>query len=46
LATEITSAHLRPEVAVDWSTVEKRRGRPPNWLVAERAAAHETTNLS
>jgi hypothetical protein len=39
LATEITSHAVRLEVEVDWRTVGIRRGRPPNWLVAERAAA-------
>jgi hypothetical protein len=42
LATEITSHAMRTEVAVDWRTVGIRRGRPPNWLVAERAAADTT----
>src|SRR5439155_20613252 len=37
LATEITSHWTRPEAEVDWRTVGIRRGRPPNWLVAERA---------
>ena len=39
LATEISSHAVRTEAAVDWRTVGIRRGRPPNWLVAERAAA-------
>ncbi len=39
LATEITSQSLRSEPTVDWKTLGIRRGRPPNWLVAERAAA-------
>jgi hypothetical protein len=39
LATEIISRAMRIEAAVDWRTVGIRRGRPPNWLVAERAAA-------
>jgi len=39
LATEITSHAVRMEAEVDWRTVGIRRGRPPNWLVAERAAA-------
>ncbi|MDQ6669796.1 MAG: hypothetical protein M3069_03450 [Chloroflexota bacterium] len=39
LATDITSHSIRPEAAVDWRTVGIRRGRPPNWLVAERAAS-------
>jgi hypothetical protein len=38
LATEIISHSMRPEAVVDWTTVGIRRGRPPNWLVAERAA--------
>ena len=42
LATEITSHSMRPEAVVDWRTVGIRRGRPPNWLVAERAAADTT----
>jgi hypothetical protein len=46
LATEITSHSARPEAEVDWRTVGIRRGRPPNWLVAERAAADVTRNAS
>jgi hypothetical protein len=39
LATEITAHAERPEAPVDWTKVRTPRGRPPNWLVAERAAA-------
>ena len=39
MATEVTSHSVRPEAAVDWTTTGTPRGRPPNWLVAERAAA-------
>jgi hypothetical protein len=46
LATEITSHSVRPEAEVDWRTVGIRRGRPPNWLVAERAAADVTQAAS
>ncbi len=46
LATEITSRAMRPEAAVDWRTVGIRRGRPPNWLVAERAASDMTQSAS
>jgi hypothetical protein len=46
LATEITSHSVRPETEVDWRTVGIRRGRPPNWLVAERAAADVTRSVS
>ncbi|HLZ31266.1 MAG TPA: hypothetical protein VKV73_28450 [Chloroflexota bacterium] len=46
LAAEITSHPVRPEAEVDWRTVGIRRGRPPNWLVAERAAADLTRAAS
>ena len=46
LATEIISHSMRPEADVDWRTVGIRRGRPPNWLVAERAAADVTRSAS
>jgi hypothetical protein len=42
LATEVTAHAIRVEAEVDWRTVGIRRGRPPNWLVAERAAADVT----
>jgi hypothetical protein len=46
LATEISSHLVRQEAAVDWRTVGIRRGRPPNWLVAERAAAELARGVS
>jgi hypothetical protein len=46
LATEITSHSVRPEKAVDWRTISSRRGRPPNWLVAERAASDQPPSPS
>jgi hypothetical protein len=46
LATEISSHSVRQEAVVDWRTVGIRRGRPPNWLVAERAAADLARGVS
>ncbi|MGI9149359.1 MAG: hypothetical protein ACR2IK_22890 [Chloroflexota bacterium] len=46
LATEISSRSTRAEAAVDWKTAGIRRGRPPNWLVANRAAADTTGSVS
>jgi ribosomal protein S27E len=40
MASEVTSHIVRPEAEVDWTTKGIPRGRPPNWLVAERAAAN------
>jgi hypothetical protein len=37
-ATEVTTRLLRSERAIDWQREQPRRGRPPKWLVAERAA--------
>ena len=37
-ATEVTTRLLRRERAIDWQKEQPRRGRPPRWLVAERAA--------
>ena len=37
-ATEVTTRLLRRERAIDWRTERPPRGRPPKWLVAERAA--------
>src|SRR5579859_7237840 len=37
-ATEVTTRLLRREGAIDWRREQPRRGRPPKWLVAERAA--------
>lgn len=36
-ATEITARLLRRERASDWQDDQPRRGRPPKWLVEERA---------
>jgi hypothetical protein len=38
VATEVTSQRVWIDVPVDWNTDRPRRGRPPNWLVAQRAA--------
>jgi ribosomal protein S27E len=46
MASEVTSHAVRPEAAVDWTPVGVPRGRPPNWLVAERAAAEVTQSTS
>src|ERR1700738_2271750 len=46
LGTEIPSHAVRAEAEVDWRTVGIRRGRPPNWLVAERAAADVSRSAS
>ena len=37
-ASEVTTRLLRREGAIDWRREQPRRGRPPKWLVAERAA--------
>jgi hypothetical protein len=37
-ATEVTTRFLRRERAIDWQIEQPRRGRPPKWLVDERAA--------
>jgi hypothetical protein len=46
MATEVTSHSVRPDAALDWTPVGIPRGRPPNWLVAERAAANVTRSPS
>lgn len=38
MASEVTSHPVRPAATVDWTTTGIPRGRPPNKLVAERAA--------
>ena len=40
MASEVTSHPVRPDAAEDWTTKGIPRGRPPNWLVAKRAAAN------
>jgi hypothetical protein len=40
MASEVTSHPVRPDAAVDWTTAGIPRGRPPNRLVAEQAAAN------
>jgi hypothetical protein len=37
-ATEVTARLLRREGVIDWRRDQPRRGRPPKWLVAQRAA--------
>ncbi|SRR6266511_6049177 len=37
-ASEVTARLLRREGVVDWRREQPRRGRPPKWLVAHRAA--------
>jgi hypothetical protein len=37
--TEVTQQSIRRERVIDWQTGDQRRGRPPKWLVAQRAAA-------
>ncbi len=39
IATEVTSQRVWSDVPVDWTAERSRRGRPPKWLVAQRAAA-------
>jgi hypothetical protein len=46
MPTEITAHSARPEAAVDLATVRSRRGRPPNWLVTERAAPDVSRSAS
>jgi hypothetical protein len=36
--TEVTTKRLRRERAIDWQKEQPRRGRPPKWLAAQRAA--------
>lgn len=36
--TEVTARLLRREGVIDWRGERPRRGRPPKWLVAQRAA--------
>ena len=38
-ASEVERRSIRPEKSVDWQGTERRRGRPPRWLVAQREAA-------
>ena len=40
MASEVTSHTVRPDAAVDWTTAGIPRGRPPNRLLVERAAAN------
>jgi hypothetical protein len=42
--TEVTTRLLRRERAIDWQREQPRRGRPPKWLVAERARARATAS--
>ena len=37
--TEVTTRLLRRERPIDWQQDQPRRGRPPTWLVAQRATA-------
>ena len=37
-STEVTARLLRREGPIDWRKNGPRRGRPPKWLVAQRAA--------
>jgi len=38
-AAEVERRSIRAEKSVDWQAMERRRGRPPRWLVAQREAA-------
>ena len=38
-ATEVTTRLLRRERPIDWQNDQPHRGRPPRWLVAQRAVA-------
>jgi len=37
--TEVTERLIRRERPIDWQSEQPPRGRPPKWLVAQRAAA-------
>ena len=37
MPTEVTCRLVRNESPVDWATERPRRGRPPKWLIAQRA---------
>ena len=37
MPTEVTCRLVRNEAPIDWAAERPRRGRPPKWLVAQRA---------
>ena len=39
VVSELVARTVRCESPADWSAERPRRGRPPNWLVAQRRAA-------
>lgn len=46
-ATDVSTKLLRRERPLDWQHMERPRpGRPPKWLLAQRAAAHTRDDRS